>query len=164
MDTAPHDDQPHDDASHDAPDAPAQPDRGPEEAAGTVRYLGLDWIRELTREVAENETLAALATSHRIGVTQIVTDGPEGIVVYHLQVGDGRAEFGAGPAEPQDVVMEQSWETAVGVATGELNAHEAFMTGRIRLRGDQELLLASQPVFGALDAVFGAVRPRTDYS
>jgi putative sterol carrier protein len=145
MDTQPHDDT-------------------PQQAPTTVRYLGLDWIRELSREVADSAALTALADSHRIGVTQIVTDGPEGTVIYHLQVGDGRAEFGAGPADPQDVVMEQSWETAVGVATGELNAHEAFMTGRIKLRGDQELLLASQPVFGALDAVFGAVRPRTDYS
>ena len=151
MDTAGHDDAPTD--GHD-----------PERMPGTVRYLGLDWIRELSREVAESETMATLAASHRIGVTQIVTDGPEGTVVYHLQVGEGRAEFGAGPADPEDVVMEQSWATAVGVATGELNAHEAFMTGRIKLRGDQGLLLASQPVFGALDAVFSAVRPRTDYS
>jgi putative sterol carrier protein len=159
MDSAGHDDVP----NHGPDPEPAAP-AGAAPTPGTVRYLGLDWIRELSREVAESETMASLAASHRIGVTQIVTDGPEGTVVYHLQVGDGRAEFGAGPADPEDVVMEQAWATAVGVATGELNAHEAFMTGRIKLRGDQELLLASQPVFGALDAVFGAVRPRTDYS
>ena len=48
--------------------------------------------------------------------------------------------------------MEQSWDTAVAVATGELNAQEAFVTGQIRLYGDQQRLLDSQPVFGALDA------------
>mgnify|MGYP001094134433 CR=1 FL=1 len=52
----------------------------------------------------------------------------------------------------------------VAVATGELNAQEAFIGGRIRLFGDQQKLLESQPVFGALDAVFATVRERTSYS
>jgi putative sterol carrier protein len=129
----------------------------------TVRYLSLAWLRELTREVSESEPLAGLAHDHAIGVTQVVSDGPEGDVMYHLQVGDGEATFGAGPADPEDVRMEQDWATAVAVATGELNAQEAFVTGRIRFFGDQQLLIDSQPVFAALDGVFAAVRERTQY-
>lgn len=129
----------------------------------SIGYLSLAWIRELSREVGESERLAALATDHQIGVTQIVTDGPEGEVTYHLQIGDGTAAFGAGAAEPEDVRMQQSWETAVAVATGNLNAQEAFITGKILLFGDREKLMAAQPVFAALDAVFTAVRPRTRY-
>ena len=54
--------------------------------------------------------------------------------------------------------------TAVAVATGQLNAQEAFVTGRILLTGDRELLMASLDVFAALDSVFNEVRARTDYS
>jgi putative sterol carrier protein len=129
----------------------------------TVRYLSLAWIRELTREVAESTTLAGLADEHRIGVTQVVTDGPEGDVTYHLQVGDGVATFGAGAAEPEDVRMQQEWSTAVSVATGAMNAQEAFITGKILLFGDQQKLMSAQPVFGALDQVFSIVRERTRY-
>lgn len=129
----------------------------------SVRYLSLDWIRELTREVRDSETLADLAKVHSVGVTQVVIDGPEGDVTYHLQVRDGTAGFAAGPAEPEDVKMEQDWATAVAVATGELNAQEAFVTGRIRLWGSQQALMDAQPVFGALDTVFSAVRERTRY-
>lgn len=129
----------------------------------TVRYLSLDWIDELTTVVAGDEELQRLADDHRIGVTQVVSGGPEGEVVYHLQVGDGDARFGPGAADPEDVRMEQSWDTAVAVATGELNAQEAFVNGHIRLFGDQQKLLDAQPVFGALDAVFAEVRRRTDY-
>ncbi|HWL45918.1 MAG TPA: SCP2 sterol-binding domain-containing protein [Ilumatobacter sp.] len=129
----------------------------------TVRYLSLAWIRELTREVADSDDLAKLAGEHTIGVTQVVTDGPEGDVTYHLQVGDGVATFGAGPADPEHVRMEQSWATAVGVATGALNAQQAFITGQIRLVGDQSKLMDAQPVFAALDAVFAVVRRRTSY-
>ena len=128
-----------------------------------VRYLSLEWIDALAHEVAGSTTLASLASAHSIGVTQVVTDGPEGDVTYHLQVADGAASFGAGAAHPEDVRMEQDWHTAVGVATGEVNAQDAFIGGRIRLIGDQSKLIESQPVFSALDAVFRSVRDRTEY-
>ena len=128
-----------------------------------VRYLSLAWIDALSQEVANSPRLAALADTHRIGVTQVVTDGPEGDVIYHLRLGDGSASFGAGRAEAEDVCMEQSWATAAAVATGELNAQEAFIKGLIRLTGNQQKLIESQPVFAALDAVFTSVREQTEY-
>jgi putative sterol carrier protein len=128
-----------------------------------VRYLSLEWIEALTATAAATPALGPLASAHPIGVTQVVTDGPEGEVVYHLQAGDGAVEFGPGAAFPEDVRMEQDWDTAVGVATGTVDAEQAFITGRIRLSGDQMKLIAAQPLFGALDAVFTAVRADTDY-
>ncbi len=130
---------------------------------GVIRYLSLEWLDALTAEVAASDTLQELATQHTVGVTQVVTGGPEGTVVYHLQIGAGTARFGAGPAFPEDVRMEQTWDTAVGVATGTLNAQEAFIKGRILLTGSQQKLVDSQPVFGALDVVFRSVRERTEY-
>jgi putative sterol carrier protein len=131
--------------------------------SGVIRYLSLEWIEALTAEVAASAAMQEAADGTRLGVTQVVTDGPEGEITYHLQVDDGEASFGAGPAEPEDVRFVQDWQTAVAVATGTLNAQEAFIGGRIRLTGDQQKLLDSQPVFRALDGVFNAVRPRTDY-
>jgi putative sterol carrier protein len=128
-----------------------------------VRYLSLAWIDALSQEVANSSELAALASNHKIGVTQIVTDGPEGNVTYHLRIGDGSAAFGAGPADAEDVCMEQSWATATAVASGDLNAQEAFIKGLIRLTGNQQKLIESQPVFAALDAVFTSVREQTEY-
>ena len=132
-------------------------------AGGRLRYLSLEWIKALSAEVAASDHMRELADQHTVGVTQVVSGGPEGDVSYHLRVADGDASFGAGPADPEDVKMEQDWQTAVDVATGELNAQEAFIGGKIRLFGDQQKLLDSQPVFGALDAVFASVRERTDY-
>ena len=132
-------------------------------ASGRLRYLSLEWIGALSAEVASSEHMREIAEHHTVGVTQIVSGGPEGDVSYHLRVSEGDASFGAGPADPEDVKMEQDWQTAVDVATGELNAQEAFIGGKIRLFGDQQKLLESQPVFGALDAVFATVRDRTSY-
>lgn len=129
-----------------------------------VRYLSLEWIDALGAAVAVDDRMSELAGRHRLGFTQVVTDGPEGTVIYHLQVGDGRAAFGAGPAEPEDIRFEQDWDTAVAVATGRLNAQQAFITGRIRLHGDREKLTPSLEVFAVLDNVFESVRRHTDYS
>ncbi len=128
-----------------------------------IRYLSLDWINALAHAVAASDHMREVCESHRIGVTQVVTDGPEGDVTYHLSVDGGDATFGAGPADPEDVRMEQDWDTAVAVATGALNAQEAFIGGQIRLFGDQQKLLDAQPVFGALDSIFSSVRERTSY-
>ena len=128
-----------------------------------VRYLSLDWIDAVATNVATNERLGELANEHEIGFTQVVSNGPEGDVTYHLQVGDGQIGFASGPADPEHVRMEQNWDTAVAVATGSLNAQEAFVSGHIRLFGDQQRLLDAQPVFGALDSVFSAVREQTSY-
>lgn len=128
-----------------------------------IRYLSLEWIDALSAEVAADARLAELATEHAIGVTQVVTDGPEGDVVYHLQLADGVIDFGAGGAFPEHVRMQQTWDTAVGVATGAVNAQDAFIDGRILLTGDQQKLIDAQPVFGALDTVFSSVRQRTEY-
>jgi SCP-2 sterol transfer family len=128
-----------------------------------VRYLSLAWIDAVAARVAGDGALSALADDHEIGLTQMVTGGPEGDVTYHLQVGDGAIRFAAGAADPEHVRMEQSWDTAVAVATGAVNAQEAFINGNIRLHGDQQRLLDAQPLFRALDGVFTAVRDDTEY-
>ncbi len=129
-----------------------------------MRYLSLDWIEAIATEAAENRSVAAAAAEVAIGVTQVITDTPEGTVIYSLQTADGRLSFSAGQASPEDVRFEQSWETAVSVATGVLNAQEAFIQGRILLVGDQQKLMDSQPVFAAMGPVFDSVRERTEYT
>jgi putative sterol carrier protein len=129
-----------------------------------ARYLSLDWIDDLRQEVERSGTLPAAAEGRSIGVTQVVTGGPEGDVTYHLQVIGGAVAFGAGPADPEDVRFAQSWDTAVAVATGAMNAQEAFIRGRITLTGDKQKLIDATPLFAALDAVFSAVRERTEYA
>lgn len=128
-----------------------------------MRYLSLDWIDAMQAHVASSQSLADLASSHSIGVTQVVTDGPEGTVLYHLQVGNGVARFASGPAPYENVRIEQAWQTAVGVATGTLPAQEAFIKGHIRITGDTQCLMDAVPVFAALDATFEAIRAITTY-
>jgi len=113
--------------------------------------------------VGASESMQTASQTHEIGITQVVTDGPEGTVMYHLQVGNGVAAFGAGPASVEHVRMEQSWETAVAVATEQVAAQEVFIKGHVRIGGDSQRIMDSLPVFAALDAAFASVRSETVY-
>lgn len=128
-----------------------------------MRYLSLEWMEAMQAHVAASESLTQLASTNSIGVTQVVTDGPEGTVVYHLQVGDGVADFGPGPASKEDVRMEQSWQSSVDVATGAVPAQEVFMKGLVKISGDPQSIIDNVAVLAALSAVFGAVGGDTDY-
>ena len=68
------------------------------DTTSTLRYLSLAWINAMSSEIAASEQMHEVAQHHSIGVTQVVRDGPEGDVTYHLLVADGSASFGAGSA------------------------------------------------------------------
>lgn len=128
-----------------------------------MRYLSLEWIDALNDAVANSATMQEAAATQSIGVTQAVTGTPDGDVSYHLQVSDGRATFGAGPADPEDVRMEQDWDTAVGIALGNLDLEQALFNGRLRFSGDPERLMSARDVFAALNTIFDSVRALTVY-
>lgn len=128
-----------------------------------MRYLSDEWISAVAHEVRADPAVAAAAVGHTVAITQVVTDSPFGEVTYHLVCADGRVHFGAGPA-PSDVTFRQSYDTAVAIARGELNAAESFITGKVRFSGNHETVIAAQPFFAALDSVFTRVRARTTFN
>lgn len=117
----------------------------------------------MASRVTASESLQSLSETLSIGVTQVVTNTPDGTVIYHLQVGDGVASFGAGPAPDEHVRMEQSWRTAVDVATERMPAQEVFIKGLVTVTGETTRLIECAPVFAALDAAFSDVRQHTLY-
>jgi hypothetical protein len=128
-----------------------------------LRYLSPEWIGAVAAKVSANRQLQDLAALHTVALTQVVTDTPHGDVTYHLVVRNGVAAFGVGPAPDEDVRFTESWDTAVAVSTGTLNAQEAFINGAIRFAGDHQRLIDAGDVFAALNPVFDEVRTAVDY-
>ena len=128
-----------------------------------LRYLSADWVQAVSEAVTANTVLQQLSSIHSVGLTQVVTGTPHGDVVYHLQVGNGVAVLASGESSPEDVRFTEPYDTAVAVATGGLNAQEAFINGHIKFVGDHQKLIDAGDVFAALNPIFDKIRETTDY-
>ena len=82
-----------------------------------MRYLSLDWIDAMQAQVASSESLTDLASTHSIGVTQVVTDGPEGSVLYHLQVGNGIVGYFLSHHAVDLSASHINWMRGTGIST-----------------------------------------------
>ena len=129
-----------------------------------LRYLSADWVQAVSEAVTANTVLQQLSSIHSVGLTQVVTGTPHGDVVYHLQVGNGVAVLANGESSPEDVRFTEPYDTAVAVATGVLNAQEAFINGHIKFVGDHQKLIDAGDVFAALNPIFDKIRETTDYN
>ena len=80
----------------------------------------------------------------------VVTGGPEGDVKYHWVLEDGKLlEAALGDAPDAEVTLTQSYDDAVKIAKGELDANAAFMQGRIKVTGNMQKLMQLMPLTNA---------------
>lgn len=132
-----------------------------------AQYLSQGWLDEVNEAARNSDALKTATTGVCLTLQQVVTGLPEGEVRYWLRIDDGTVQTGLGTAagaeDSPDATVTQSYETAVAVLRGELSTEEAFLNGRIRLRGDIGVLLRHQSVLNSLGQAFGEVHSRTEY-
>jgi putative sterol carrier protein len=127
------------------------------------RYLTPEWLDAAQRAVEADDTLAKATTDVRISVQQVVTGGPDGDTAYQVVIDDGTVRVVKGEAADATVTFVQDWQTASAIGRGELSAQGAFMSGRIRVRGDLPKLVECADVFSEVDDVFAGLRAQTTY-
>ncbi len=66
---------------------------------------------------------------------------------WHLDVADGTLQVIEGVAENPNVTLAMSDETFVKLLTGRMDGTAAFMTGRLKVRGDMGMALRLQSLF-----------------
>jgi alkyl sulfatase BDS1-like metallo-beta-lactamase superfamily hydrolase len=127
------------------------------------RYLTQEWLDAAQRAVDGDATLADATKDVQLTVQQVVTGGPDGDAAYHVAIDDGAVRVLTGEANDATVTFTLDWDTATAVSRGELSAQGAFMTGRIRVRGDLPKLVEHGSVFGGVDDVLADLRAQTTY-
>jgi putative sterol carrier protein len=108
------------------------------------KFLTQEWM-DRARELAADfpETPGA-----SVRLQQVVTGAPGGDVTYHTVIEDGRTLVQALGEDPEgaEVTLTNSYEDAVQVLQGELDASAAFMQGRIKVTGNMAKMMALLPV------------------
>ena len=143
------------------------------------RFLTPEWVDAfndalsgvaLPAEAAEGSLAAA---SGRFSVTQVVHDvPPDGTSVRTtLAMADGRLELrvdehaddGVADAERAQVTVSLGYPDAAALSRGELSPAEVLATGRVRVRGDLAVLVASQALMAEAGQALGELRAVTTY-
>jgi putative sterol carrier protein len=76
-----------------------------------------------------------------------VTGGPEGDVHYYWVLENGKLlESQLGDLPEAEVTLTQSYEDAMRIQKGELDANAAFMQGRVKVTGNMAKLMALLPI------------------
>jgi putative sterol carrier protein len=80
----------------------------------------------------------------------VVTGGPEGDIKYYWVLENGKLkESNLGDLAEAEVTMTQTYEDAMKIQKGELDANAAFMQGRIKVSGNMAKLMALMPLTNA---------------
>lgn len=127
-----------------------------------AKYLTQEW----------HDTAKALAQSfpERPGATArmvyVVSGSPDGEIVYHQIIENGKVvEQGLGPCENAEMTMTVTWDDAVKMQQGELDANAAFMQGRMKVAGNMAKLMALMPLTMSPEYkdIQVAIRQHTDF-
>jgi hypothetical protein len=124
------------------------------------QLLSEAWIAALDRAARASPELASVGAEAPLVIEQRVRRGRDE-VVYALCFDATGARVVAGPASSPDVVLLTDAATARALQQGGLNAQQAAVSGRLKLRGDIERLRAAGDALRAVGDVFRDVRSAT---
>lgn len=67
---------------------------------------------------------------------------------YWVKVADGAAETGEGEAPDPNITLTMSDENFTNLIEGKLNGQTAFLTGKLKIKGDMTLAMKLQSILG----------------
>lgn len=115
-----------------------------------MRFLSQEWADAVTHALNSSQEFARAAARHEARVQQVVTGTAEGESRYYFTLEEGSARVGLGEIEGPDATVTQTYDTAVAISKRELHPQQAFMQGKLSIRGNLMKLLQLGPVLSAL--------------
>lgn len=123
-----------------------------------MRYLSDEWL------AAANEAVqVSSAPAGRVVIDQHVSDAGSWRTVIDATSSIQRITDGEDLASP-DAAFRQSRETAQAVATGETDAHQAFLLGAITFEGQIDVLIERRASLQWLQETLAPVMQATTWS
>lgn len=126
-----------------------------------MEFLSDDWLGAADQAVRDS---AATAPAIPLTIDQHI----EGVVSYRVVIDRGVASVQRIDATntslgAPDAAFTQSAETARSLASGETDAHQAFLLGEITFAGDIDVVIARRDALDWLQAALAPVMELTDF-
>lgn len=108
-----------------------------------AKYLTQEWL-DLQKELAQEFPERPGATAR---MQYRVTGGPDGDIVYHQVIEDGKMlESQLGEDPETEFTISQTYDDSVKILKGELDANAAFMQGKMKVDGNMGKLMSLMPL------------------
>ena len=107
------------------------------------KYLTQEWM-DTAKELAQDfpETPGA-----SVRMQQVITGGPDGDVKYYTVIENGKTlEQTLGEDPNAEVTLTNSYDDAVKIMKGELDANAAFMQGKVKVTGNMAKMMSLMPL------------------
>jgi len=115
----------------------------PGSEAGMARWLSQEWLDESTRLAADQPVRPGVSARLQYVITGVL--GRD--IAYYWVVVDGQlVENRLGMLDDAEVILTESYEDAMRIQKGELDANAAFMQGKVTVTGDVAKLLGLLPI------------------
>lgn len=72
----------------------------------------------------------------REAVIQYDVAATDGVHTFHLEIADGRCQVAAGQAASPRITLKVALAPFLRLSTGELSAMSAFLSGKVKVKGD----------------------------
>ena len=129
----------------------------------SVQFLSEDYVTAVNDALANHAGFTGSISGVELALQFHVTETPVGDdVAYYVNIAGGSASAGLGELDDPDVIVKNSYETAVGISKGDLNTQLAFMTGKLAVSGKNvSKLLLNQTVVNEMAGAMSDID--TDY-
>jgi SCP-2 sterol transfer family len=130
-----------------------------------LQFLSAGWLSALDGVLRADGGLGPRFATSPVAIGQEVADtgdGGEPIVVRYVVVLDGAGGRVASDA-PADVTFACDRTTAAELAQGVLNAQRALTSGRLKIKGEVDRLVAASGALAALGDLLAGLRADTEF-
>lgn len=124
-----------------------------------MRYLSDEWLEAANAAVAAMHPVAAASIAFEVADT----DSNESSDSYVLDLGPESVRYHRDLSQAE-LTLRVSRSTAIAIATGELSAQRAFLSGELQVAGDVRVLLGHTKAMAAIDDYLAPVREATDFN
>jgi putative sterol carrier protein len=123
-----------------------------------VKFLSEEWAQAMSEALNSSDDFKKAAANQQAKLQQVVTDAPDGIdIKYYFKLEKGSAEVALGELVDSEATITQNYETAAAINKQELNAQNAFMTGKLKIQGNMMKLMQLQGVVNTMPKAVSGV-------
>lgn len=123
-----------------------------------VKFLSEEWAQAMSEALNSSDDFKKAAANQQAKLQQVVTDAPDGSdIKYYFKLENGSAEVALGELVDSEATITQNYETAAAINKQELNAQNAFMTGKLKIQGNMMKLMQLQGVVNTMPKAVSGV-------